>query len=125
MELPAGLCDEGEQPAETIRREAVEEAGLHADRLEPIGDFLLSPGGCDEHTALFAGRITAPEANADGIAGSAGLAAEHEDIRIHVVPAAAAIAAALDGAYPNVITTVALLWLAAKRGTLRENWTKT
>lgn len=123
-ELPAGLCDGDERPEETIRREAMEETGLVPDRLEPIGDFLLSPGGCDEHTALFVGRIRAPAADADGIAGQAGLASENEDIRIRVVPVGTAIAAAMSGAYANIITTVALLWLAAQRKRLREDWTK-
>ena len=49
-------------------------------------------------------------------------AAEHEDIRVRIWPAEEAIGAALAGAMPNVVTAVALLWLAARRATLRELW---
>ena len=35
-----------------------------------------------------------------------------------------AIAAAVDGRYPNSVTTIALLWLAARRDWLREEWTR-
>jgi ADP-ribose pyrophosphatase len=123
VELPAGMCDPGEAPQDTARREAGEEAGLHPDRLHPIGTFLLTPGGCDETVAIFAGRVAAPASGADGVAGSGGLAAEAEDIRILVRPAAAAIADALDGRITNIITATALLWLAARRDWLRGAWT--
>ena len=122
VEVPAGLCDPGEDPAATLLREAEEEMGLVPRRLERIGDFLLTPGGCDERVFLYAGEITAPPAGPDGIAGSAGLDSEHEDIRVRVWPAARAIGTALAGGFPNVVTTVALLWLAARRDWLRHNW---
>ena len=35
VELPAGLCDDGEEPAATILREMQEEMRMNADRLEP------------------------------------------------------------------------------------------
>ncbi len=122
VEVPAGLCGSGEDPVETIRREGLEEAGLAIRRLHPIGDFLLTPGGCDERVGLYAGEIDAPAADADGLASYGGLADEHEDIRVRVWPAESAIAAALSGAMTNVVTTVALLWLAARRDWLRELW---
>ncbi|HTW27173.1 MAG TPA: NUDIX domain-containing protein [Acetobacteraceae bacterium] len=123
VEFPAGLCDAGEDAAATILRESQEEMGLVPDRLEPIGTFVLTPGGSDESCTLFAGRVTAPPADADGIAAVGfGLASEHEDIRVRVLPAAQAIAAALDGAYPNSVTTIGLLWLAARRDWLRARW---
>jgi ADP-ribose pyrophosphatase len=122
VEVPAGLCDPGEDPATTLVREAEEEVGLRPGRLREIGDFLLSPGGCDERVALYVGEIAVPATDGDGIAGTAGLAAEHEDIRIRVWPAARAIEHALAGKFPNVVTTVALLWLAAKRDEVRRAW---
>ena len=122
VEIPAGLCEPDEDPAATIRREAQEEMGLHVEQLERIGDFLLTPGGCDERCAVFAGRVHAPEAGADGLAGHFGLAAESEDIRVRVLPAQDAIAAAVAGQYPNSVTTIALLWLGAKRDWLRSMW---
>ena len=122
VEVPAGLCDPGEDPATTLVREAEEEIGLVPRRLLPIGDFLLSPGGCDERVFLHVGEISVPPADADGIVGTSGLAAEQEDIRIRVWPAERAIAQALEGKFANVVTSVALLWLAARRDHLRHIW---
>ena len=122
VEIPAGLCEADEDPADTVRREAVEEMGLPTDRLEPIGDFLLTPGCCDERCAIFAGRVRTPPIGADGLSGRFGLASEQEDIRVRVSPAEAAIADAVAGRYPNSVTTIALLWLAARRDSLRAAW---
>ncbi len=122
VEIPAGLCDHGESPEQTVRRESVEEMGLSADLIEPIGDFMLTPGGCDERCTMFAGRVRAPVAGPDGLIGSAGLASEHEDIRVRVWPAANAIADAVAGRFPNSVTSLALLWLAARRESLRVQW---
>ncbi len=121
-EIPAGLCDANEQPEATVRREAQEEMGLQADLLIPLADVVLTPGGSDERCTMFAGRVRAPPAGADGIAGHGGLDAEHEDIRVRVLPALAAIENALDGLYANSVTVIALLWLAARRDRLRAEW---
>ena len=122
VEVPAGLCDEGEDPQITLVRETQEEIGLTPRRMLPIGDFLLSPGGCDERVRLMVGEVAIPPADAAGLVGTAGLAAEEEDIRIRVWPASRAIEAALDGALPNSVVTIALLWLAAKRPWVRSQW---
>ncbi len=123
MEIPAGMCDAGEEPAATVMREAKEEMGLQADLLEPIGDFVLTPGASDERCTLFAGRIKAPAAGPDGLVGYGGLKTENEDIRIWLRPAEAVIAEAVAGHYPNSVTTIALLWLAVRRDWLRARWT--
>jgi ADP-ribose pyrophosphatase len=122
VEFPAGLCDPGEDPATTLLREAAEELGVPPRRQEPIGNFLLSPGGCDEYVTLHVGEVTAPAGDADGIIGSGGLAEEDEDIRIRRRPAAEVIAAALAGGIPNVITALGLLWLGLNRERLRRAW---
>jgi ADP-ribose pyrophosphatase len=121
-EPPAGLCDAGESAEATARREMHEEMGLSVADLMKIGDFLLTPGGSDELCTLFVGRVQAPAANAEGIAGLWGLAAEQEDIRVRVWPAASAIDAALSGRLPNPVLTIGLLWLAARRDWLRQQW---
>jgi ADP-ribose pyrophosphatase len=122
VEFPAGLCDAGETPEQTARREMLEEMALPVTTLLPIGDFLLSPGGSDELCALYLGRVVAPPADADGIVGHAGLAEENEDIRTRVWPAAQAIEAALAGRFGNVVTTLGLLWLAARHDAMRAAW---
>ena len=119
VEIPAGLCEPNEDPADTVRREAEEEMGLSTDRLEAIGDFILTPGGSDERCTMFAGRVRAPPADPNG---RFGLATEQEDIRVCAWPADRAIEDAIAGKFPNSVTTIALLWLAARRETLRAAW---
>jgi len=121
-ELAAGLTDGAEAPETTIRREAVEEMGLELGRVEKIGDFLLTPGGCDELCTLFAAQITLGAIGPDGVLGVRGLASEGEDIRVRALPAAHVIEQAIAGAYPNSVATIGLLWLAAKRNDLRTRW---
>ena len=54
LEIPAGKRDVADEPAEeTAHRELVEEVGLRAGRLEPLGEFFNSPGFCDEHSFVF------------------------------------------------------------------------
>jgi ADP-ribose pyrophosphatase len=122
VEVPAGLCDPGEDVATTLARETAEELGLPVASTLPVGEFLLTPGGCDERVALFVGRVRVPEAAPDGLAGHGGLATEAEDIRIRVWPAAVAIEAALAGRFPNAVTAIALLWFAARRSALQAAW---
>jgi ADP-ribose pyrophosphatase len=121
-ELAAGLVDRGETPEITIRREAREEMGLAVDSLEKIGDFLLTPGGCDELCTIFAGRVHLGEIGPDNVIGTGGLAAEHEDILVRALPAAEVIENALNGAYANSVATIGLLWFAARRDYLRDKW---
>jgi ADP-ribose pyrophosphatase len=122
VELPAGLIEDGEDPETAMHRELHEEMRMQADRLQRIGAYLLSAGSSDELLDLYVGRVTAPETGPDGIVGLAGAASEGEDIRTRVWPADKAIAHALDGAFPNSVTTIGLLWLAAKRNILRKQW---
>jgi ADP-ribose pyrophosphatase len=122
VELPAGLIEDGESAEPAMHRELHEEMRLQADRLQRIGAYLLSPGGCDELLDLYVGRVVAPAAGADGIVGHAGAEAEGEDIRTRVWPADKAIALALNGETPNSVTAIGLLWLAAKRDSLRKQW---
>jgi ADP-ribose pyrophosphatase len=124
VELPAGLCDDGEAPEATARRETVEEMGLEIGTLQRIGGFMLSPGGADEVCELYVGRVQAPPADADGIAGHAGMAAEQEDIRVRVWPASRAIEAVLAGEIVNSVAAIGLLWLAVRHAALREEWSK-
>jgi ADP-ribose pyrophosphatase len=122
VELPAGLCENNEDPAETIRREMREEMAMEADRVERIGGYLLTAGGADEFCHLYVGRVTAPPADGEGIVGYHGEISENEDIRVRVWSADEAIEAAFAGAFTNSITAIGLFWLASKRAWLRQKW---
>jgi ADP-ribose pyrophosphatase len=59
-ELPAGLLDAGELPAEGARRELEEEAGLRAAQTELIADFFTTPGFCDERMYVYRATSLVP-----------------------------------------------------------------
>ncbi|HBK06716.1 MAG TPA: ADP-ribose diphosphatase [Acetobacteraceae bacterium] len=122
VELPAGLCEDNEDPADTIKREMREEMNLDADLTERIGGYMLTAGGADEFCHLYIGRVVAPPTDGEGIAGHAGEASEHEDIRVRVWDADEAIQAAFAGCFTNSITAIGLFWLAGKRAELRRKW---
>jgi ADP-ribose pyrophosphatase len=122
VERPAGLCEDGEDPADAIRREMQEEMHMTADRVERIGGFMLTAGGADEFCHLYVGRVVAPPADGEGIVGHAGEILESEDIRVRVWSADEAIEAAFAGCFTNSMTAIGLFWLAAKRDWLRQKW---
>ena len=63
-EIPAGRLDPGETPEEGARRELEEEAGMLADRLEPLTTIYTTPGFTDERIHLFLGTGLRPGAAA-------------------------------------------------------------
>src|SRR5579883_291418 len=45
IEIVAGVYEEGEQPVDVAKREAVEEAGCKILDIHPISEYFVSPGG--------------------------------------------------------------------------------
>ncbi len=117
LEFVAGVIEPGEDPEQVVRREAVEEAGCRIETLEPVAEFILSPGGCSERMYLFCGRVDAR--NAGGIYG---LPEEGEDIRVEVVSFETAMALLEAGKVSSATTIIALQWLALNRVKLRARW---
>jgi ADP-ribose pyrophosphatase len=119
IEIVAGLLDGAdESEAAVARREAQEEAGLAiAGELLPLHRYLTTPGVATETIALFCGRVDSRHAG-----GVFGLAAEHEDIRVLVLPYRAAMQRLRAGDIQNGPTVLALYWLAAHRRRLRRLW---
>jgi ADP-ribose pyrophosphatase len=65
LEIPAGTRDvEGEPPAETARRELLEEVGVDAGRMRLLTSMYNTPGFCDEETYLYLATDLAPGATA-------------------------------------------------------------
>lgn len=108
LEIVAGLMDKEheETPEELIRREMREEAGLEVIALEPIYEYLVSPGILTERIKLYCAKVDASKAPQ-----FCGLPCEHEDIRLHVVPTATAFAAVRSGRINNSAAIIALQWL--------------
>jgi ADP-ribose pyrophosphatase len=115
IEIVAGHVDPNETPAETARRECVEEIGVAPAPLIELFTYLTSPGICDEEITLFLGAVDAARVPA-----RAGAAAEHEHTAVMRVPIDAALAALAGRAIRNGPLIVALQWLALNRGRLAE-----
>ena len=115
VEIVAGHVEPTEKPAETARRECLEEIGLTPRSLVELFTYLPSPGMSDEEITLFLGIV-----DAGPLAQSAGLAAEHEQTSPMRVPIDAALAASSAGSIRNGPLIVALQWLALNRQRLPE-----
>jgi ADP-ribose pyrophosphatase len=62
VELPAGTCEEGEEPLATAQRELQEECGLTGGTWSELGAFWTTPGFCREHMHLFLAEGVEPGA---------------------------------------------------------------
>jgi ADP-ribose diphosphatase len=66
LEIPAGTCEEGEDPLATAKRELREECGLTGGRWSELGAFWTTPGFCRERMVVFlAEGVEAGEAEPD------------------------------------------------------------
>ncbi|THD77346.1 MAG: NUDIX hydrolase [Phenylobacterium sp.] len=78
IEAPAGMVEAGEDPPASVRREALEEAGVRLDVLELVGSPFSSPGFSAERVDLF----LAAYSKADRVADGGGVEGEHENITV-------------------------------------------
>ncbi len=118
IEIVAGIIEPGESADAVVRREAVEEAGVTVTALEPVMRVLASPGGTSETCMIYCGKADL------GVAGGIhGLAHEHEDIRVLVLPTDAALDLLAAGRVENATAVIALQFLALNRERLRRAWT--
>ena len=117
LEIIAGIVEPGESCQEVAHREALEEAGCQLLALEPIGDFLSSPGGTSETTQLYCGCV-----KSDGIGGIHGLEEEGEDIRVWVVDFKEAVQWLKQGRLNNASAMIALQWLMLNHDSIKNKW---
>jgi nudix-type nucleoside diphosphatase (YffH/AdpP family) len=117
LEVVAGRCDAGEGPEATARREAREEAGVALGRVERIAGYYTSPGAVAEHVTAYVG-----EADLEAAGGVHGLAEEHEDIRVIVLPLGEALELVAAGEVNVGPLLVSLLWLAGQADRLASAW---
>jgi len=111
IEAPAGMISAGESAEETVRREAMEEAGLHLGELEPIATCWPSPGVLAERTHLF----LAPYRSTDRVGPGGGLAEESEAITVEELPLAQLWRAAQAGELQDLKTLTLVLALYVRR----------
>lgn len=117
IEIIAGIIEDGEDPEQVVRREAVEEAGCEIGVIEPLFHYLVSPGGSSESMFAFCGRVDA--SNAGGVHG---LKHEGEDIRVLVVDVQCAFEMLDKGRIINGMTLLPLQWFRAHHEELRRRW---
>lgn len=117
VELVAGIIDgEDGDPEETIRREALEEAGITLKAVHQIARFYPSPGGCSELMTLFVGLCDAPDGP-----GVFGVADEGEDILACPVSCNDALKLRDEGLICDASTLLALSWVELHGEKVREN----
>jgi len=116
-EVVAGLGEPGEDPAVTACRETMEETGMALRAPVLARRWLSSPGVLDENVVMYVGQVDAQPTDR-----TQGLASEHEDIRVLVVPADEAIGFLDTSRVDNAHTLVALSWFARHRDRLRRLW---
>ena len=119
LEIVAGFIEPGEGAEAVARREAAEEAGITLAEMVPIAGYYPSPGSSSEYITLFCARVDATDAG-----GIHGHASEGEDIRVVVLPYAAARAALRAGGIEASPAIIALQWLALNRRRLRKKWAR-
>lgn len=107
LEPVAGLVDAGETPEQAAIRETWEEAGLPVAELRPMFAGYASPGNATDHFHAFLALCDLP----DGLATRGGLAEEHEDLRLHVLPFERALALVETGEANALPLIAMLLWL--------------
>jgi ADP-ribose diphosphatase len=99
LEIPAGRLDPAEEPADCGRRELLEETGLRAAQLLPLGLFHSSPGVFDERIHLYA---------ATGLTQGAAQPEADEEIATIRLPLTDALQMARDGRITDGKTIAAL-----------------
>ncbi|MBE3637059.1 NUDIX domain-containing protein [Mangrovicoccus algicola] len=115
LEPVAGRIEPGDSPETTARKEAREEAGLDLGALHFIGDYYPSTGCFSEYLYSYIGIADLPDAAAT----LAGVAAEGEDIRGHVMPRAELMRRLMANEIPDAPLLVSAFWLELNLERLR------
>ena len=113
LETPAGLLD-GDQPAEAIKREVMEETGYLVTDVKPLFHAFMSPGAVTETVHFFAAVIDVTVRAEDG----GGAAHEDEDIEVLEIPLVEAMTMIGTGEICDGKTIMLLQWAMLNRAEL-------
>jgi ADP-ribose pyrophosphatase len=108
LELPAGTLEVGEEPADCAQRELIEEIGMAAGEIVPLGELFPAPGFCSERQHLFCARK---------LSAQPGVGDADEDINVEIYPLSELIAAIRDGRLSDA-KSIAMLMRAQVSGIL-------
>ena len=108
IEIVAGVIDKGRDGLTVAHSELVEEIGYEVSELTPLCSCYLSPGGTTEQVQLYLGSLR----QAKQVSAGGGLACEHEDIQLLIVPFSEALAMIRRGEICDAKTIIALQQLA-------------
>ncbi len=117
VEIVAGILDSDQLPAEVAKREAIEEAGCVIEKVIPICEYFVSPGGSNEYLHLYCGKTDTQNIN-----GVYGLEEENENIRATAMPADEAFEKLRNGLIKTSPAIISLQWLQINRTMLQELW---
>ena len=104
LEACAGMVDEGDEPLDTVRKEAEQEMGYRLHDVRKVCEVYTSPGACTELLHLFTGRFTP----ADRTGAGGGVPAEGERITLLELPLAEALEMVADGRIRDAKTVILL-----------------
>lgn len=105
-EVPAGVLEPGEDPADCARRELKEETGADAEQIDYLTTLYTTPGFTDEKIHLFV---------AQGITQGTSAPELDEMIEVRPLPLSRALAMIRDGEIVDGKSIAALLYLAGFR----------
>jgi ADP-ribose pyrophosphatase len=106
LELPAGVLEEGEEPADAVQRELQEETGFRAERIRRLTGFWVAPGYTTEFIHVYLGEgLVASRLDPD----------EDEAIEVEVHPLSAALAMIDSGDICDAKSIIGLLAVARER----------
>jgi nudix-type nucleoside diphosphatase (YffH/AdpP family) len=113
LETPAGLLEEGEEPAAAMIREIKEETGYEVAGIEKVCEGYSSPGAYTELLHLYVAEYS----KGDKVEAGGGLKEEGEDIALIEMPFDEALQQVTSGAIRD-LKTILLLQFAAWKGLL-------
>ncbi|MFQ6132283.1 MAG: NUDIX hydrolase [Armatimonadota bacterium] len=111
LEIPAGVIDPGEDPAEAAQRELAEEIGHRAGRLHHLFSLYLAPGYSTELIHIFLATDLVEENLAPD---------EDEIIATELLPLAEARRRVLAGELQDAKTAAAILAVAERTGNVLQ-----